>query len=179
MALGDFRPIGPDDLFDMEYWSLEQAKLSKAVPKRFAGHVIAVTGGTGGIGFAIAQAFAAQGASNAILDKDPRADEVPATIGPNALGIVTDLTSAGGPQDALRTVVARFGGLDILVSNAGNAIPGNIVTMDEETIRASFELNVFAHLRLAREAARIFEQQGIGGQLLFNVSKQAVNPGRD
>ena len=177
-ALGGFHPIGPDDLFDMEYWSLEQAKLSKSAPNPFTGQIVAVTGGAGSIGFAIAKAFAAQGATIAIIDRDAGVVDSAAEIGAHALGVVADLTSDTGPQDALGQIVARFGGLDILVSNAGNAVQGNVVTMDEAAIRASFELNFFAHLRLARESARIFELQGNGGQMLFNVSKQAVNPGK-
>ena len=177
-AMGGFHPIGPDDLFDMEYWSLEQAKLSKAAAKRFAGHIVAVTGGAGSIGFAIANAFAAQGATIALIDRDAGVVGAAARIDRHALGVVADLTSDTGPRDALGQIVARFGGLDILVSNAGNAVQGNVATMDEAAIRASFELNFFAHLRLARESARIFTLQGNGGQMLFNVSKQAVNPGK-
>ncbi|WP_421853385.1 bifunctional aldolase/short-chain dehydrogenase [Oricola sp.] len=177
-ALGGFRPIGTNDLFDMEYWSLEQAKLAKASPKRFAGHVVAVTGGAGGIGFATAKAFAALGATIAIVDRAPTVGEAATKIGANCLGVEADLTSEDGARSAIRAIVARFGGLDIVVSNAGNAVSGNIVTMDEKAIRDSFELNFFAHLKLAREAAKVLAAQGTGGQLLFNASKQAVNPGK-
>jgi NAD(P)-dependent dehydrogenase (short-subunit alcohol dehydrogenase family) len=74
-------------------------------------------------------------------------------------------------------VVEHFGGLDILVSNAGAAWQGRIGEVEEALLRKSFELNFFAHQRVAQNAVRIMLAQGTGGCLLFNVSKQAVNPG--
>jgi NAD(P)-dependent dehydrogenase (short-subunit alcohol dehydrogenase family) len=82
--------------------------------------------------------------------------------------------------------VARFGGLDILVSNAGAAITGDVATLDDKLLRESFELNFFAHLAFAQAAIATFRTQAAGravrgvepGQILINVSKQAVNPGK-
>ncbi len=74
--------------------------------------------------------------------------------------------------------MTRFGGLDILVSNAGAAMVGEVATLPDDTLRASFELNFFAHLAFAQAATAVFRAQGRGGQILFNVSKQAVNPGK-
>ena len=176
---GGFHPIGPDHLFDLEYWSLEQAKLAKAAAKRFGGQVIAVTGGAGAIGLATAKAFAREGAAVALIDRDPEAcRSAAAAIGSNCLPVVADLTENGAAARALDAVVERFGGLDILVSNAGAAIQGMLMDLEEETLRASFELNFFSHLAMAKAAARIFAAQDHGGQMLFNVSKQAVNPGK-
>jgi NAD(P)-dependent dehydrogenase (short-subunit alcohol dehydrogenase family) len=92
--------------------------------------------------------------------------------------VTADLAEAGAAEAAVAEIVRRFGGLDILVSNAGYAPAGNILTMPEADIRASFEVNFFAHLGMARAAAAVFARQGTGGQMLFNVSKQAVNPGK-
>jgi NAD(P)-dependent dehydrogenase (short-subunit alcohol dehydrogenase family) len=78
---------------------------------------------------------------------------------------------------AFGRVVARFGGVDILVSNAGAAWQGKIGEVDEAVLRESFELNFFAHQKAAQAAVGIMLKQGTGGCLLFNVSKQAVNPG--
>lgn len=178
-AAGGFHPIGENDLFDMEYWSLEQAKISKAAAKPFAGQVVAVTGGAGGIGFATARAFARDGAAVALIDFNREACEAAASaIGPNCLPVVADLTARGSAERAVDEIVTRFGGLDILVSNAGAAVQGMLLDLDEEKLRASFELNFFSHLAMARAAARVFSAQGHGGQMLFNVSKQAVNPGK-
>ena len=74
-------------------------------------------------------------------------------------------------------MVQEFGGVDIVVSNAGAAWQGRIGEVDEATLRKSFELNFFAHQRVAQAAVKIMLKQGTGGCLLFNVSKQAVNPG--
>ncbi|WP_216903841.1 SDR family oxidoreductase, partial [Synechococcus sp. CCY 9618] len=78
---------------------------------------------------------------------------------------------------ATAAVAARFGGLDIVVSNAGAAWTGPMATLAEADLRASFELNFFAHQAVAQAALAVFHAQGLGGQLLFNVSKQALNPG--
>lgn len=75
--------------------------------------------------------------------------------------------------------MARFGGLDIAVSNAGAAWEGRIGEVEDALLRASFELNFFAHQAVAQGAVRIMRKQGTGGVLLFNISKQAVNPGPD
>jgi len=177
-AAGGFRPIGVDDIFDMEYWSLEQAKLARGGDKPFTGQIVAVTGGAGAIGRAIAGAFAAGGASVALVDRDGQACHSAAAALSGSHPVTADLAATGAAETAVGEVVRRFGGLDILVSNAGYAPQGSILTMDEAEIRASFEVNFFAHLSMARAAARVMEAQGTGGQMLFNVSKQAVNPGR-
>jgi NAD(P)-dependent dehydrogenase (short-subunit alcohol dehydrogenase family) len=178
-AAGGFHPIGEDDLFDMEYWSLEQAKLAKAADKPFGGRIVAVTGGAGAIGLATAKAFAREGAAVALIDFDREAcEKAAASIGGNCLAVVADLTAKGAADAAIRSVTERFGGLDVLVSNAGAAVQGNLLELAEEKLRSSFELNFFSHLAMARAAAGVFRLQGHGGQMLFNVSKQAVNPGK-
>ena len=178
-AAGGFHPIGPDDLFDLEYWSLEQAKLSKAADRPFSGQIVAVTGGAGAIGLATAKAFARAGAAIALIDFNPEACKAAtAAIGSNCLAVVADLTASGAADKAVAEIVERFGGLDILVSNAGAAVQGMLLDLDEATLRSSFELNFFSHLAMAKAAARVFAAQDHGGQMLFNVSKQAVNPGK-
>ncbi len=177
-ALGSFRPVGEDDTFDMEYWSLEQAKLGKGTEKPLARQVVLVTGGAGGIGAATARAFAAQGADLVVLDLDGEgAGATAAACGPWALGLGCDVTDPVAVRAAIAAACAHFGGLDIVVSNAGAAWSGPIAQLPEADLRASFELNFFAHQHVAQAAVAVFEAQGIGGQMLFNVSKQALNPG--
>ncbi len=89
-----------------------------------------------------------------------------------------DVTDPQSVRDAFAQVVTMFGGLDILVSNAGAAWQGRIGEVDEKVLRESFELNFYGHQRVAQAAVNIMLAQGTGGCLLFNVSKQAVNPGR-
>ena len=179
-ALGRFEPVGEADTFDMEYWSLEQAKLGKSADKRLARHVVAVTGGGGAIGAAIAKAFADEGAEVAVLDLDAEAAEAAARrCGHNALALQCDLTDAAAVDAAFARIAGRFGGLDIVVSNAGMALTGMVAEMPDAVLRKSFELNLFAHQTVAKAAAAIFRAQGMGGSLLFNASKQAINPGPD
>lgn len=178
-AAGGFVPIGENDLFDMEYWSLEQAKLGKAKRQAFAGRVVLVTGGAGAIGLATAEAFAAEGASLFLVDLDQAALDVALRkLGRGHDGMALDITSEGAAMRSAETCVRRFGGIDVLVSNAGAAIVGDVAELPDETLRASFELNFFAHQNFAQAAVKTFRAQGRGGQLLFNVSKQAVNPGK-
>jgi rhamnose utilization protein RhaD (predicted bifunctional aldolase and dehydrogenase)/NAD(P)-dependent dehydrogenase (short-subunit alcohol dehydrogenase family) len=177
-AIGRFEPIGEDDQFDMEYWSLEQAKLGRSSPKRLARHVVIVTGGAGVIGAATARAFAREGAEVAILDIDAKGvAEAAKLLGGNTLGLPCDVTDRASVEAAFAAVVESFGGLDIVVSNAGAALTGMMAEMPDEVLRKSFEINFFAHQNVARAAVAVMKRQKLGGALLFNVSKQAVNPG--
>jgi len=177
-AVGRFEPLPESDLFDVEYWSLEQAKLGNARELPLAGQVAVITGAAGSIGFATAKAFAAAGAEVALLDLDEAAAQAKAkAIGGAALGLCCDVTDAASVKDALAQVASVFGGVDIAVSNAGAAWQGRIGEVDEAVLRQSFELNFYGHQRVAQAAVGIMLKQGTGGCLLFNVSKQAVNPG--
>jgi rhamnulose-1-phosphate aldolase/alcohol dehydrogenase len=177
-AIGRYQPIGEADMFDVEYWSLEQAKLSKAPEKPLAGQVAVITGAGGTIGAATARAFAAAGAEVALLDVDVEAAKARAKeIGGAALAVPCDVRDAKSVRAAFERVVGEFGGVDIAVSNAGAAWQGRIGEVDEAVLRESFELNFYGHQRVAQNAVRVMLAQATGGCLLFNVSKQAVNPG--
>jgi rhamnulose-1-phosphate aldolase/alcohol dehydrogenase len=177
-AVGRFEPLPEADLFDVEYWSLEQAKLNSAKELPLAGQVAVVTGGAGAIGFATAKAFASAGAEVALLDVDEAAVQAKAkAIGGAALGLRCDVTDVASVRTAFAEVASTFGGVDIVVSNAGAAWQGRIGEVDEAVLRQSFELNFYGHQRVAQAAVGIMQAQGTGGCLLFNVSKQAVNPG--
>ncbi|TMJ45995.1 MAG: bifunctional aldolase/short-chain dehydrogenase, partial [Alphaproteobacteria bacterium] len=179
-AVGRYQPISEADMFDVEYWSLEQAKLGKAAEKPLARQVAVITGGGSGIGAATAKAMAKAGAEVAVLDRDrAAASAVARECGRTAIALACDVTKLKDVQHGFRHVVKAFGGVDIVVSNAGAAWQGTIGSVDDETLRQSFELNFFAHQNVAQTAVAIMKAQGTGGCLLFNVSKQAVNPGRD
>ena len=184
---GGFRSISDADLFDMEYWPLELAKLGTAKAPALQGRVVLVTGGAGAIGLATAEAFAALGASIFIVDRPGEGlEKAVASLGRDHAGHGCDITQPGAAAAAVAACAARFGGLDILVSNAGAAITGDIATLDEQVLRGSFELNFFAHLAFSQAAIALYRAQAAGrgtrgaepGQILFNVSKQAVNPGK-
>jgi NAD(P)-dependent dehydrogenase (short-subunit alcohol dehydrogenase family) len=177
-AVGNFQPLSKADLFPLEYWSLEQAKLASNKPKPLTGQVMLVTGGVGAIGAATAKLFADYGAHVVVVDLDAdKAADAAKKAGNNSIGVGADITNAAQVRAAFDKAVAVYGGVDILVSNAGAAWEGKIGEIDDALLRKSFELNFFAHQSAAQNAVRIMKEQGTGGALLFNTSKQAVNPG--
>jgi NAD(P)-dependent dehydrogenase (short-subunit alcohol dehydrogenase family) len=124
--------------------------------------------------------MAAEGAEIAILDRDhDLAVKAAKAVHKHALAIACDVTDPAEVRAAFDKVVEAFGGIDIVVSNAGAAWQGRIGEVDDAALRKSFELNFFAHQTVAQNAVRIMRAQGTGGCLLFNTSKQAVNPGKD
>jgi NAD(P)-dependent dehydrogenase (short-subunit alcohol dehydrogenase family) len=179
-AVGRFSSLSEADLFDCEYWSLEVAKLGERARKPLQGQIAVITGAGGAIGAASARAFAQAGADVVLLDLDIAAARAKAdAIGAHVLALQCDVTNAQSVAQAYAQVAKKFGGVDILVSNAGAAWQGKIGDVDDAVLRKSFELNFFAHQTMAQGAVKIMRAQGLGGCLLFNVSKQAVNPGPD
>jgi rhamnose utilization protein RhaD (predicted bifunctional aldolase and dehydrogenase)/NAD(P)-dependent dehydrogenase (short-subunit alcohol dehydrogenase family) len=177
-AVGRFESIAEADMFDCEYWSLEQAKLGAARELPLAGQIAAITGAAGTIGSATAKAFAAAGAEVALLDVDETATRAAAkSVGGAAFAVHCDVTDAASVRAAFDRVAEAFGGVDIVVSNAGAAWQGRIGEVDEAVLHKSFDLNFYGHQRVAQAAVRIMRAQGTGGCLLFNTSKQAINPG--
>lgn len=178
--IGQYQALPHADLFNMEYWSLEQAKLGKSNPLPLQGQVAVITGGAGMIGHATAKLFAENGAEIAILDANGDSlNKAAESLSKNALAITCDVIDENAVANAIDKVCRHFGGFDILVSNAGAAWQGAIGELAEADLRASFELNFFAHQRFAQAATGIFIKQGSGGCLLFNASKQAINPGHN
>ena len=177
-AVGRFKPLSKPELFELEYWSLEQAKLAGMKPKPLTGQVVLVTGGAGAIGAATAKLFAANGTHAVVTDIDAeKAEAVAKAAGNASIGVGCDVTDPASVRAAFDAAVKAFGGVDIVVSNAGAAWQGEIGTLDDAVLRKSFELNFFAHQAVAQNAVRLFKLQRTGGALLFNTSKQAVNPG--
>ena len=177
-AIGRFRPLSKPELFELEYWSLEQAKLAGNKPKPLTGQIVLVTGGGGAIGAATARLFAANGAHVVVADTDEDKAKTAARAAGNAsIGVVCDVTDPASVRRVFDAAVAQYGGIDIVVSNAGAAWEGGIGEIDDALLRKSFELNFFAHQSVAQNAVRLYKLQGTGGVLLFNTSKQAVNPG--
>lgn len=176
-AVGRYQALPEDDIFDMEYWSLEQAKLQKGGgSKPLAGRVVYITGAARGIGAATARSFAQQGAELYLVDRDPVAL---AGLG-RELGCAheaLDLCDERAVRQSVLNTVEQYGGLDGVVSNAGTAPQGAIDELDTQALQASLDINLFAHQWVASCAASIMRRQARGGFLLFNVSKAAWNPG--
>jgi len=175
-AVGRYHPVSERDLFAVEYWSLEQAKLGAAAAGgRFAGKVLLVTGGAGGIGRATVDHFVGLGAHVVVLDREPVAH-------PDArvVSVVCDVTDRDAVTAAVETAVRTFGGIDVLVSNAGSAPHGALHTSKgAAAFEASLDLNLRSHQHVASAVAQVLLAQGMGGVLLFNASKSAFNPGPD
>ena len=142
------------------------------------GRLVAVTGAGSGIGRDIARTFIRAGATLAALDIDAAAlhalrDEVGCHIA------ICDVTDAASVETAFASLEKALGGLDILISNAGSAPQGAIGDISLTDFRRSFDLNFFGHQLVCQTALRIFRRQGRGGTILFNISNQSVNPGKN
>lgn len=175
-AVGRYQALPDGDLFDMEYWSLEQAKLGRKTPAPLQGRVVLVTGAASGIGDATARAFARLGAALFLIDRDASVADVAREL--NAEFAVADVTDADAVEAAVRGCVDAFGGLDHVVSNAGTAPQAPIHECPPDVFEASLAINLRSHQTLAAAATAVFRAQGQGGSLLFNVSKAAFNPGK-
>lgn len=176
-ANGGFFPIKEKDEFDIEYWALEQAKLAKNIRARLTGKIILITGAAGTIGSATAQAFKDEGAELFLIDIDgEKLNKVSKTLKCKFLTI--DLCSKNAAEVCVKKCIEAYGGLDILISNAGIAVTGNMHEISDSEFERSFEMNFEVHRKLSQAGANAFINQGIGGQILFNISKQAVNPGK-
>ena len=172
-----YKFIPEKDLFDVEYWSLEQAKIKKQ-KKLLEGNVVVITGSTGTIGFETYKMFKSYGAEVVLLDYNlERLKNLQTKI--RDLCIHCDVRNKKSVKKAFNQICEKYGGIDILISNAGTAINGPIGDISDDILRQSFEDNFFSHQNCASEAIKIMKKQNINGCLLFNISKQSVNPGKN
>jgi rhamnose utilization protein RhaD (predicted bifunctional aldolase and dehydrogenase)/NAD(P)-dependent dehydrogenase (short-subunit alcohol dehydrogenase family) len=187
-AVGRYHPVPEADLFEVEYWSLEQAKLAKGGAEGpLAGRIAFITGGAipGGIGRATAEHFLALGAHVMVTDLpgaplEGLAADLSGRFGPGAATHPCDVSDDASVRAAIGAAVSTFGGLDIVVSNAGSAPTGYLhQEAGDRALGHSIEVNLLGHQRVAREAAAVMLRQAVGGCLLFNASKSAVAPGPD
>ena len=172
-----YKFIPEKDLFDVEYWSLEQAKIKKQ-KKLLEGNVVVITGSTGAIGFETYKIFKSYGAEVVLLDYNlKKIKDMQSKI--KDLCIHCDVRNKKNVKKAFDQICEKYGGIDILISNAGTAIAGSIAEIDNRILRQSFEDNFFSHQNCASEAVKIMKRQNTNGCLLFNISKQSVNPGKN
>jgi len=180
-AISRYAPIGEAEKFRIEYWALEEAKLARMPkPKPLATRIALVTGAASGIGKAIAQRLAAEGACVVIADLDgDKAATVAAEIGSSdvAIGITTDVTDEAQVQAAVDACVLAFGGIDIVVNNAGLSLSRSLL----ETTAADWDLqhNVMARgsFLMSKAAAKALIDQRLGGDIIYISSKNSVFAG--
>jgi len=182
-AVGSYTPCSRADLFDVEYWSLEQAKMKPAAQLPLGRCIALVTGAASGIGFATSARMLAAGAHVAMVDRDFDAlasavESLSARGKERVLMVVADVRSVHQVNGAITRTVGAWGGIDLLVSNAGTAPEGQLDTVaGEAALRESLEINCLSHAQVARAAVEVMTAQGRGGCLTYNASKSAFNPG--
>jgi rhamnulose-1-phosphate aldolase/alcohol dehydrogenase len=180
-GLSTYAPIDEAEKFRIEYWALEEAKLQRMPqPKPLATRIALVTGAASGIGKAIAKRLAAEGACVVIADLSlDKAQEAAAEIGNTdvAVGIAADVSNEKAVQAAIDAVVLAFGGLDLVVNNAGLSLSKSLL----ETTEADWDLqhNVMAKgsFLVSKAAARVLIDQKLGGDIIYISSKNSVFAG--
>ena len=176
-ALGGWRALDQRHTFDIEYWDLEQAKLRKAgSPPAFTGEVVVVTGAASGIGKACVESFLKRGAAVVALDRNPAIEAM--WKRPDVLGVTCDLTDARAIDKALDGAVKRFGGVDMLVLNAG-IFPSSqpIQSIPAESWRSAMSVNVEANLLVMQACHALLKLAPRGGRIVVIGSKNVPAPG--
>jgi rhamnose utilization protein RhaD (predicted bifunctional aldolase and dehydrogenase)/NAD(P)-dependent dehydrogenase (short-subunit alcohol dehydrogenase family) len=181
--VGRYSPVSREDLFDVEYWSLEQAKIKKQAELPLARAVAVVTGAASGIGRATAAHLLDLGAHVVLSDRDGAAlEKAAAELGgkrkSQVVTFVCDTTKRAEVDKLLAAGAHAFGGVDIVVSNAGVASEGRLDTDEgDAALRSSLEVNLLSHNLVAASAVRVMQRANRGGCILFNASKSAFAPG--
>ncbi|MDA3909541.1 MAG: bifunctional aldolase/short-chain dehydrogenase [Sulfurimonas sp.] len=175
--LGGYKALSAAKIFEVEYWELEQAKLKKggSAPE-FSGKVALVTGGASGIGKAIAKMLNSRGAAVVVLDINPEVDTIFNKA--DVIGVKCDLTSNSDIKNAVSVAVKNFGGIDIVVSNAGIFTPSeNLDSLSDENWDKSISINLTSHQKLIKETAP-FLKLGIDASIVMVASKNFPAPGK-
>ena len=180
-SISTYSPIAEGEKFRIEYWALEEAKLRRLpAPKRHAGRIALVTGAASGIGRAVASRLAAEGACVVVADLDEeRARAAAAEIGgPDvALGVGVDVTDARLVAEAVERALLAFGGVDLVVNNAGLSVSKPLLQTTEDDWDHQHAVMAKGSFLVAQAAAAAMVPQGLGGDIVYVVSKNAVFAG--
>ena len=177
--IGKFKSIIEKDIFKMEYWPLERAKLDNAKVQSLDGNNVIITGGGGTIGMAIAKKFKKEGANIILIDKKYDKHLLEKNNLHDCFLINADLTNNQKLKKIVEKIILNFGGIDILISNAGRAFQGPIETVDPKIIKKSYDINFLSHQNISQLTVQVMKKQNTGGLILYNLSKQAINPGKN
>jgi rhamnulose-1-phosphate aldolase/alcohol dehydrogenase len=177
-SVSSYAPIPESEKFRIEYWELEEAKLRRRpAPRVLATRVALVTGGGSGIGRAIARRLAAEGACVVVADRDgPAAAEVASGLD-DAVPVTADVTDAAGVTAAFQAAALAFGGVDLVVNNAGLSISRPLLETTEADWDLQHDVMARGSFLVSREAARVMIAQGMGGDIVYICSKNAVFAG--
>ncbi|MFF2850857.1 bifunctional aldolase/short-chain dehydrogenase [Streptomyces sp. NPDC058001] len=180
-AVSSYAPIEESEKFRIEYWALEEAKLRRMpAPRPLATRVALVTGAGSGIGRAIAHRLVAEGACVVVADRDAAtAESVAKELGgpDKAVAVTVDVTSEDEIAAAFRTALLAFGGVDLVVNNAGISISKPLLETTARDWDLQHDIMARGSFLVSREAARIMCAQGMGGDLVYIASKNAVFAG--
>ena len=179
-SLGKFTSISEKEIFKVEYWAHEQDKLKNQKRAELTGNVTVISGGCGVIGLSIAREFLKNGSEVVLLENNStNIKNTSEDIAKLATIIKCDVTNDKEVRAAISKVVNTYGGVDIMVSNAGAAWQGEIGKVNSKILKESFDLNFYAHQYLSQSCVETMLKQNTGGVLLFNITKQAINPGNN
>ncbi|WP_232499331.1 bifunctional aldolase/short-chain dehydrogenase [Agromyces humatus] len=180
-SVSTYAPISDDEKFRIEYWALEEAKLQRMPkPKTHATRVALVTGAASGIGKAIAARLAAEGACVVIADLDlEKAQAAAAELGDTdvAIGVQANVTDAAAVQAAIDDAVLAFGGLDLVVNNAGLSLSKPLLETTEADWDLQHDVMAKGSFLVSKAAARVLIDQGLGGDIIYISSKNSVFAG--
>ncbi len=179
---GDYRPLAEQDLFDMEYRSLQHAKLRENLHLRLGGRVAIVTGAAGAIGSGICEGLLENGCHVAATDLpgdglEALGTQLQARFPGRVAELVLDVTDPESVRSAFRQVIRRWGGVDVVVPNAGIALVSSLTEMDLEAFRRLERINTEGTLLILAEAGRHFRLQGTGGDIVVVSTKNVFAPG--
>ncbi|WP_256091990.1 bifunctional aldolase/short-chain dehydrogenase [Micromonospora haikouensis] len=180
-SVSTYAPIDEAEKFRIEYWALEEAKLARMPkPKPLATRIALVTGAGSGIGRAIAHRLAAEGACVVVADRDIAAAETVAReLGGTdvAVAVPVDVTDAGAVADAVAAAVLAYGGLDLVVNNAGLSLSKSLLDTTEADWDIQHDVMAKGSFLVSREAARVLVDQGMGGDIVYISSKNSLFAG--
>jgi NAD(P)-dependent dehydrogenase (short-subunit alcohol dehydrogenase family) len=181
-AMGTYEGLSEGHLFEMEYHTLQHAKLGKADELPLAREVALITGAAGAIGSAIAQELLENGCHVAVTDLPGQAledlvTELKGTFGDRVLGVALDVTDAASVAQGFETIIKTWGGVDLVIVNAGIALVSSLAEMKLEAFQKLERVNTEGTLLTLAEAGRHFKYQGTGGDVVVISTKNVFAPG--